>query len=433
MRRIIAVLSFFVLVGLSASACSQRSEGQGQDTMGPGEDTSGMDSKVPEVSGNDTSVPDSGQPDSSDLDAVKADVDASETAGPDVGDPDLEDSETTDAVITDADNADMDVVDPDTTTGCMDAPTCECFATACVDFGIPPADVCGVLASYAACYDKLVILYQGGACAEQCGGLGAGLSAAICGDPDCAELAALLADQGLLPTACPGCACQPSCDGKVCGDDGCGGSCGECPAGSECDTGACVAPGPKTCDEAHGLPGCCYSGDVFWFENGYLQGGLGSCGEEGCGWDPGGGYYACGFSGADPSGLLPIECFGVNPAPETCPTCSCEGKQCGDDGCGASCGTCAAGALCSPSGQCVPTGTLVCAVPTDCVEADACLCVMCVPDGTCSTNDDCICPDCAADGYCSDVGNCTDDGICNMYLEGCICTDCAAHPTCTGG
>lgn len=32
------------------------------------------------------------------------------------------------------------------------------------------------------------------------------------------------------------------------------------------------------------------------------------CGDSGCGWDPGHGYYACGFTGADPSGLQPRTC-----------------------------------------------------------------------------------------------------------------------------
>jgi MYXO-CTERM domain-containing protein len=34
----------------------------------------------------------------------------------------------------------------------------------------------------------------------------------------------------------------------------------------------------------------------------------------------------------------------------------CSGKACGDDGCGGSCGSCAAGLVCDPSGSCVATG-----------------------------------------------------------------------------
>ena len=54
--------------------------------------------------------------------------------------------------------------------------------------------------------------------------------------------------------------CTPNCEGRVCGDDGCQGSCGECGSPQVCsDAGQCVAPDtPTTCDEAHGLVGCCF-------------------------------------------------------------------------------------------------------------------------------------------------------------------------------
>lgn len=41
--------------------------------------------------------------------------------------------------------------------------------------------------------------------------------------------------------------------------------------------------------------------------------------------------------------------------PDTC-TPICDGRACGDDGCGGSCGTCAGGELCDASGMCAPLG-----------------------------------------------------------------------------
>ena len=64
-----------------------------------------------------------------------------------------------------------------------------------------------------------------------------------------------------------------------------------------------------------------------------------------CGWDPGAPGYDCGTDGgSDPTGAFPRSCSG---------TCSCDGRVCGDDGCGGSCGTCAPEApFCNADGQC---------------------------------------------------------------------------------
>ena len=78
--------------------------------------------------------------------------------------------------------------------------------------------------------------------------------------------------------------------------------------------------------------GCCEAGDVLFCENSRLQ--RLPCAGTGCGWDGGQGYYTCGVSGEDPTGETPASC--------ACQA-SCEGRSCGDDGCGGSCGTCEAG------------------------------------------------------------------------------------------
>ena len=324
---------------------------------------------------------------------------------------------------------------PDTgTPTCADSPTCECFIGECAaGLGVPAATACGVLGGGDPCLAKLLASYQAGGCGEACGGTSKEIWAILCSDADCAPVKGALTGAGVLTTQCASCSsCVANCAGKSCGDDGCGGSCGTCDAGSTCDAGTCTSSGavPATCDEAHGLPGCCANGDVFWFEGGVLQGGTGACGDQPCGWDTNNGYYACGFEGADPSGKYPLACFGTNPAPETCPACSCTGKACGDDGCGGSCGTCGGGDVCGVSGQCVPAGTLQCVVKNGCAAGDPCTCVSCATDGACTTDDDCVCPDCKTDSFCSNPSNCNDDGICDMFNEGCVCADCAAHPSC---
>ncbi len=119
-----------------------------------------------------------------------------------------------------------------------------------------------------------------------------------------------------------GLCCQPDCDGKACGDDGCGGSCGSCEGNQECNQyGACMVCEP-------GAPVC-------------LGNSVSTCN------DSGDGYIG-----------VPQDCSAT---PET-PLCEggicvcvseCEGKVCGDDGCGGSCGSCEdAGTECS-EGQCV--------------------------------------------------------------------------------
>ena len=90
--------------------------------------------------------------------------------------------------------------------------------------------------------------------------------------------------------------------------------------------------------------GCCDGDQLKWCQGGQLQ--TQSCPFfAGCGWNGGDGYYNCGGTGEDPTGTNPIAC------PSAC-TPDCGGKTCGDDGCGGSCGTCAAGETCGAGGTC---------------------------------------------------------------------------------
>ena len=225
-----------------------------------------------------------------------------------------------------------------------------------------------------------------------CGPNGCG---ATCGD--CPQGTACGVD-GLCEVSC-----TASCDGKVCGDDGCGGTCGACPGGLSCNaSGLCVDNGCTancqgkvcgddgcggSCGPACGPGQSCQGGQC-------VQGGCDpvcdwvECGDDGCGGScgvcgfnqvcqagvcvadgPGGGDSSCqglcGDSSQDGSCYCDSGCVSFGDCcadfcdhcsalnPNACGGCvgSCDGKTCGDDGCGVSCGSCGAGLTCM-SGNC---------------------------------------------------------------------------------
>ena len=141
---------------------------------------------------------------------------------------------------------------------------------------------------------------------------------------------------GANPYLCPGeSECTPNCAGKLCGGDGCGGSCGGCPSGSVCgpsftcvedagtcesnddcaagelcNAGTCITNGCGSivgagCCDGTTLKYCTLSPDEMSTELVTIP-----C-PDSCGWDAGNAYYECGFSGAEPTGQLPLAC----PAP----------------------------------------------------------------------------------------------------------------------
>ncbi|MFZ4734845.1 MAG: Kelch repeat-containing protein [Bradymonadia bacterium] len=83
----------------------------------------------------------------------------------------------------------------------------------------------------------------------------------------------------------------------------------------------------------------------------------------------------------------------------------CEGRQCGADGCGASCGECVDGSMCSAEGLCVAVagrcGDDVCEAPLgeDCATCAA-DCGNCCGDGTCDVGREENCATCLADCAC---------------------------------
>ena len=174
---------------------------------------------------------------------------------------------------------------------------------------------------------------------------------------------------GSCPEDCPcpgdevcfnGACCSVSCDGKDCGDDGCGGSCGECEVGKNCEAGACVAGGGLGCEALDG-PGCngcpceacvCdldpYCCDTLWdgiCADECIQqcGGCGpvTCGDGECKPEEDEDCLSCALDCvcADGEVCLLGECC----APD------CDGKECGDDGCGGQCGNCGINGICLDS------------------------------------------------------------------------------------
>jgi hypothetical protein len=132
-----------------------------------------------------------------------------------------------------------------------------------------------------------------------------------------------------------------------------------------------------------------------------------------------------------------------------CPDCDtfhfCANPQkanCVDDGeCdsfheGCTCADCAKKADCQDNivvcnggkldGKCEANETCACA---DCFGTPKC--VPCIVNGTCNTYDPCSCIDCIDGDYCTNPDNCTNDGVCDILLEGCVCQDCMSIPECT--
>ena len=87
-----------------------------------------------------------------------------------------------------------------------------------------------------------------------------------------------------------------------------------------------------------------------------------------------------------------------------------------------------------PDAECDPD------VGEDCTCEDCAMIGYCVPgncdaeNGECHLiHDSCVCPDCDINVFCSDPadGNCTDDSVCEPYIESCSCADCYNDPKCT--
>jgi hypothetical protein len=218
------------------------------------------------------------------------------------------------------------------------------------------------------------------------------------------------------------CVCVPDCSsGKVCGGDGCGGSCGLCTTGLGCapDGRSCVPFAGSCCEARPGQAGCedlpvaaCVCAADPW-----------CCEVE---WD------------ATCVALVDSEMCGQ------CCKPACEGRACGDDGCGGNCGGCPPGRFCSPGFQCdaCSCGTKECgtdecgAVCGECDPGESCQAGACVAfaGDCCATHDeagcaevavaDCVCkahPECCAGAW---------DLLCVHFVDALGCGQCCT-PDCT--
>jgi len=171
--------------------------------------------------------------------------------------------------------------------------------------------------------------------------------------------------------------CTPDCTGQECGSDGCGGECGLCQDGATCIGGKCKVSGSGQLGDP------CESGtDCI----------LGMCVETEVGKIC---TKAC--TGTAPCPLdfdcVEVELSGI-PVYVCVPTGTCQpvctGKECGDDGCGGSCGSCPAGFTCKGT-VCKANAGATCEEHSECATS---LCVH-FQSGTyctspCSTDEGCL-------------------------------------------
>ena len=223
-----------------------------------------------------------------------------------------------------------------------------------------------------------------------------------CGSDGCSGICGTCSGQDACTDGV--CVCQPACSGKVCGPDGCTGDCGTCSGGQEvCNAGLCVCQ-PDCVGKVCGTDGC--SGDCGTCTGAQelCVGGAcicqpdctgKSCGSDGCGGSCGScddqldcTVDAC-IQGSCVNSIDSNYCVidgvcatadGLNPA-NACESCqptssqnswlplldgascgagkvcylgvccdqaaNCAGFECGDDGCGGTCGTCSGGLACA--------------------------------------------------------------------------------------
>jgi len=110
-----------------------------------------------------------------------------------------------------------------------------------------------------------------------------------------------------FPYLCPGESCPPDpCAGRECGF-ACGQPCGTCPDASDRCTpeGSCA---PDACGELT-LVGCCDGTLSVWCQDDEVR--TQDCASDvppACGWDVSEGWYDCGFTEGDPTGVHPRSC-----------------------------------------------------------------------------------------------------------------------------
>lgn len=180
--------------------------------------------------------------------------------------------------------------------------------------------------------------------------------------------------------------CKPVCTEAECGPDGCGGVCGRCALGSICYYGVCQSTAcvPYCSDGTVCYPECdadsqvCQRGRCVDIERCTASCAGKECGDDGCGGSCGG----C---------LKDYYCAAGMCLPQSSCKPSCSGKECGDNGCGGTCGSC--------------SGSLNCV-------AGKCSQIACVPYCTGRV--------CGSDGCGGSCGNCPESSTCDDSKGACI-------------
>ena len=257
------------------------------------------------------------------------------------------------------------------------------------------------------------------------------------------------------------CKCVPDCKNKECGDDGCGGTCGKCADGQFCQkqkdsqghaTGMkcvqCTGCNDKECgyDECKTACGGC-TGGKFCDTDAHkcidqpaycVEKNGPNCGQNSGDCDPklldcvcnkgvtfftAPDPYCCGKDkdgNALPNWKWDLFCVveyqycGLSTYHDSFQVCPCEpncnGKECGDDGCGGTCGKCADGQTCNDKGKCV--STVAGCGDGKCDSDSGEDCKTCPDDCACQNGQVCDamgeCVDCTAEGktFPSDLGAC---------------------------
>ncbi|MBM4354403.1 MAG: hypothetical protein FJ109_11510, partial [Deltaproteobacteria bacterium] len=199
-------------------------------------------------------------------------------------------------------------------------------------------------------------------------------------------------------------ACVPQCAGLECGEDGCGGQCGNCDDGELCTVDSCI---DGTC--AHDVESFCCLIDGLPYPEGIKWP------DEFC--------LAC-LPEVDATAWVPV------PDGSTCPEgicfqggcCphadNCQGKECGDDGCGGVCGEC--------------PGVTVCVEGTCCATTCDMQGAQCGDDG-CGTGECGACPEwtaCGPGGFCETGCHGCGDQMCGNDDCGEQCGTCPKSSTC---
>ena len=287
---------------------------------------------------------------------------------------------------------------PNTCGGVCIPDTCASLGFDCgsVSDGCGEILACGTCADTHSCVDNVCFCEQttceaaGSECGPTVDGCGSTMDCGTCPD-----------DYSCSNGSCV--ACVPQCDGNNCGPDGCGGVCGTCSSSKLCIGGTCKTP---FCEGQCGsnAPQWCGAGCKCYCNANCFQ--FGDCCEDVC-----------------------TSCFDT--FTDQCCAPDCDGKQCGPNGCGGVCGSCAPGTLCEED-QCV-----ACEPQCDGLACgdDQCggTCGECDPFDTCEAGQCIVCEPncdglvCGSDGCGGTCGECADGLVCTTDQQ---CVEC--EPQCEG-